>query len=92
MFGSGKQYQVSVHFKRYQSYSKDIKSLRKFIKGLWFDPSDDIGINAILREMDFMSRHSRSNTTLRVKEKEAKKLQKMEEKGELGLYGIRMIS
>ena len=92
MFGSGKQYNVGVLLRRYQPYSKDIKSLRKFIKGMWFDPSDDIGINAILREMDVMSRHSHCRVTLRVKEKEAKKLQKMEEKGELSLYGIRMIS
>lgn len=92
MFGSSKQYHVGVCLKRYQQYSKDVKSLRKFIKNMWFDPSDEVGIDNLIKEMNLRPRHYNFSVTLRVKEKEAKKLQKMEEKGELGLYGVRMIS
>ncbi|MEI2419866.1 hypothetical protein V6O07_06310, partial [Arthrospira platensis SPKY2] len=61
MFGSSKQYQVRVYVKRYQSYTKSEKTFRKFIKDLWFDPSDDIGINSVISESGIMSRHSTPN-------------------------------
>lgn len=92
MFGSSKQYQVRVYIKRYQSYTKSAKTFRKFIKDLWFDPSDDIGINSVISESGIMSCRSIPNVMLRVKEKEAKKLQKMEKNGELLLHGMKLLT
>lgn len=87
MFSAKRQYLADITLKRYQPYSRDVKSLRKFIKGMWFDPSDDIGISDLIQRMH----GRRACIRLRVKEKEAKKLQAMEKKGELHLASIQML-